>query len=153
VICLTLNIPPSSSFCFPSVTKDDKNAGNFADMVRAIKGSHSGTRLGFPVKDCTAHPGVEGNLASLWLKHAADKAGLAAADVARGLSSVMAAKDDSEVSNGSVGWLVWVVFGLVGWLVGRCVLSGGIEFVVQDPPIKKIHLFGCSRSNAFKRRL
>ena len=43
-----------------SVTKDDKNAGNFADLVRAIKGSHSGTRIGVPIKDITNHPGVDG---------------------------------------------------------------------------------------------
>jgi len=82
---------------FHSTTKDDKNAGNFADLVRAIKGSHTGTRLGLPLKDCAAHGGVEGNLASVWLKHASDKAGLATVEVVRGLASVMAVKDKEEV--------------------------------------------------------
>jgi hypothetical protein len=97
--------PSSSSLScvFDRTTKDDKNAGNFADLVRAVKGSHTGTRLGFPVKDCALHPGVEGNLAAVWLKHAADKAGLATVEVGRGLSAVMALKDDSEVSDGGRG--------------------------------------------------
>jgi hypothetical protein len=67
-------------------------------LVRAIKGSHAGTRLGFATKDAANHPGAEGNLAAAWLAHAWDRAGLAKAEVAAGLSAVMADKDDAEVS-------------------------------------------------------
>ena len=87
---------PPPSPC--SVTKDDKNAGNFADLVRAIKGSHSGTRIGIPVKDVTNHPGAEGNLAQQWIQHCTSKAGLAAVDVTKGLSAIMAEKEDKEIS-------------------------------------------------------
>ena len=66
-------------------------------MVRAIKGSYSGIRLGFTAKDEASHPGLAGNLASLWLAHAWDRAGLAKSEVAAGLSAVMADKDDAEV--------------------------------------------------------
>ena len=79
------------------MTKDDKNAGNFADLVRAIKGSHSGTRIGIPEKDVKNHPGADGNLAQAWIQHCTTKAGLAQVDVTKGLSSVMAEKDEKEI--------------------------------------------------------
>jgi len=80
-----------------AVTKDDKNAGNFATLVRAIKGSYHGTRLGIPAKDISNNQGVDGNLASVWLEHAREKAGLAIAEIARGLSMVMVVKDSTEL--------------------------------------------------------
>ena len=48
-------------------------------------------------QDAAAHPGVEGNLAEAWLKHANERAGLAVAEVAAGLSAVMAEKDAVEL--------------------------------------------------------
>jgi len=83
--------------CYNSTTKEDKNAGVFSTLVRAIKNSHNGTRLGVPAKDIANHGGVEGNLAALWMDHVKDKAGLAIAEIARGLSAVLVQKDAEEV--------------------------------------------------------
>jgi len=80
-----------------SVTKDDKNAGNFANLVRAIKGSFNGTKLGVCVKDAASHPGVPQNLAAVWLNHASERGGLAAVEVGGGWSHVLAEKDAAEV--------------------------------------------------------
>ena len=77
-----------------SVTKDDRDFANSYEL----SGSHSGTRIGIPVKDVTNHPGAEGNLAQQWIQHCTSKAGLAAVDVTKGLSAIMAEKEDKEIS-------------------------------------------------------
>jgi nucleosome binding factor SPN SPT16 subunit len=80
------------------VTKDDKNAGNFANLVRGVKGSFNGAKLGVCSKDAAAHPGAPNNLAAAWLQHAAQRAGLASVEAGSGWSHVLAEKDAAEVA-------------------------------------------------------